>query len=247
MVEAVCEFHFESSQIWDWAIPGLVYALVKTEFPLRQQQEMVQFHASSNAAPSVQQGIARLQFLRQDKSALLQIGPDNLVINQLRPYVDWDNFKALIERSLDHYWQAAKPQGIEAVSLRYINRIPFPVEPAHYEDFLTVYPNIPDSRDQKWSNWVQRVEVVREDAGGVLVVQAGSAREDQGEKVIPVVILDLTFVRAQPQNAAVESLKRSDMGEWLETAHDEIEAMFLASLTPRARHEAGEKQVGETL
>lgn len=46
--------------------------------------------ASSSSA--VKNSIERMQFLTKDEKLLLQVGPDLLSVNKLRPYTSWDLF-----------------------------------------------------------------------------------------------------------------------------------------------------------
>ena len=79
LIEALCEFQFEPDQPWDWTIPGLVYDKVKKEFPKKKQQNIIKMevHADPEISQSVKGEIARMQFLREDEQALIQVGQKN--------------------------------------------------------------------------------------------------------------------------------------------------------------------------
>jgi uncharacterized protein (TIGR04255 family) len=100
LVEALCEFQFEPNQPWDWTIPGLVYDKIKIDFPKKKQQNMVEMAArieQDELRPTIKGGVARMQFLRDDETALIQVGPNLLVVNQLKPYPTRDKFRELVK------------------------------------------------------------------------------------------------------------------------------------------------------
>src|SRR5690349_12984877 len=94
LVEALCEFRFDSAQPWDWTIPGLIYAQIKDEFPMKREQRTLELaiETSPEKTQQLRGDIGRMQFLRKDESALVQVGPDILAVNQLSPYPHWPRF-----------------------------------------------------------------------------------------------------------------------------------------------------------
>src|SRR5258705_1897664 len=106
LIEALCELRFEGSQPWDWTIPGLVYERIRDQFPKKRQENALEVSVQPGENQILQQmkaGVAKMQFLRDDESALIQIGPDLLAVNQLRPYQSWKAFKALILENMRIY------------------------------------------------------------------------------------------------------------------------------------------------
>ncbi len=232
IVEAICEFQFEPSQTWDWTIPGLIYAEVKTEFPKKRQQNVVHLELSSEKkeiTQSVKGGIARMQFLRDDERALIQVGPDLLAVNHLKPYPKWEVFKGMIVHALEIYRQVANPKTIRRVGLRYINRIELPEHRVEIEDYLLAVPKVPKEVPQIFATWVQRVEIPFEDANGILVLQSGSIREEKQERIS--FLLDLDFITFQAETLALDSVI-----DWVERAHDKVEHTFETCITPKARN-----------
>src|SRR5450759_1726858 len=156
IAEALCEFYFSPSQPWDWTIPGLLYDKFKTDFPRKSQQNVLQveLHAEREEInQNIKGGMARMQFLREDGRALVQVGPDLLVVNHLKPYSGWRIFKADITRSLATYCDTAQPRGIQRIGLRYINKIEFPYPSVEIEDYLLSAPRIPSEIPQTFTSW----------------------------------------------------------------------------------------------
>ena len=231
LIEALCEFRFEPSQPWDWTIPGLVYDKIKSDFPKKRQQNVLQVELQAEreeVAQSVKGGIARMQFLRDDEHALIQVGPDLLVINHLKPYPTWRVFSEMIANGLSVYRQVANPQGIRRIGLRYINRIEIPESQVLIQDYLLAVPKVPDSVPQIFATWVQRVEIPFEQANGLLVLQSGLMRQKGQEGT--AFLLDLDFVTLQPNTVTLNSTM-----EWVDQAHIKVERTFEACVMDKAR------------
>jgi uncharacterized protein (TIGR04255 family) len=231
IAEVLCEFYFSPGQPWDWTIPGLLYDKVKGDFPKKSQQNVLQVELRAEReeiTQNIKGGMARMQFLRADEHALMQVGPDLLVINHLRPYSGWANFKVDIKRCLATYCDIVQPQGIQRIGLRYINKIEFPYSSVEIDDYLLTAPRIPNEIPQVFSSWAQRVEVPYDRLGGSLVLQTGSLKESQDANT--VFLLDLNF-----QSHGEELFDTDTALEWVEQAHDNLEAAFEASITPKAR------------
>ncbi len=231
LVEVVCEFRFEPSQPWDWTIPGLIYDRVKSEYPKKRQQNIVEVEFKAEQEETAQRikgGIARMQFLRPDERALLQVGPDLLTVNHLRPYPNWKVFKEMIVRTLRVYREVAAPKGIRRIGLRYINKIEIPEPRVEIEDYLLAVPQVPEVIPQVFAKFVQRVEVPFEQANGLLILQTGSMQQE--ERAETAFMLDLDFVTLQADKVALDAAM-----DWVEQAHDHVERTFEACITDNTR------------
>lgn len=243
LIEALCEFHFAPNQNWDWTIPGLVYSKVKPDYPDKQEQQTIQFGVGvGQPFPSSPPGISRVQFLRKDRSALIQIGPHFLGVNHLRPYPGWDEFRKMILKNLDIYAEIAQPTNVLRAGLRYINKIEIP-EPEegrldNLDDFLKARPGVPQGLQQNpIQQFIQRVEIPMEESQGVLLLQSGSLPQDRPG--YNPVILDLDFV-----SQIVEPFSLDDARQWITSAHARIEHAFEACIGDKARELFGGNQHG---
>lgn len=145
IIETLCEFQFIPSQPWDMTIPGIFYERVKNEFPIKKQQMGfgVGFKPKDKEIQHRFEMAPRIQFFRPDESALIQIGPDLLVVNHLIPYPKWEILKPLILRNLEEYKNIAKPKGYKRILLRYINKFEFATKSIDLKEFFNFYPFIP--------------------------------------------------------------------------------------------------------
>ncbi|MCL4506465.1 MAG: TIGR04255 family protein [Chloroflexi bacterium] len=237
IIESLCEFYFEPSQPWDWTVPGLLYDKLKGAFPRKQQMNSMEVEVhneSGGISQNIKGGTARMQFLREDGKALVQVGPDLLVINHLKPYAGWDQFRADIDHCLATYFDTIRPVGVRQIGLRYINRIEIPSASIQIDDYLLAVPRIPPQIPRTFTAWVQRVEIPYTDANGLLVLQSGSLQE--GQDAHAVFLLDLYFI-SSPEKAVGLSAAL----DTVEQAHQHIETAFEASVTDNARKIFGEE------
>lgn len=240
LVEALCEFRFEPSQPWDWTVPGLVYDKVKSEYPKKRQQNIVEVELrmeQEELAQRLKGGVARMQFLREDERALIQVGPDLLTINHLKPYPNWKTLRGMIVHALDVYRQVAAPKGIRRIGLRYINKIEIPEPRVEIEHYLLAVPKVPEAIPQVFATFVQRVEIPFEPANGMLILQSGSVRDASREGT--AFMLDLDFFTLLADKVTLDSAI-----EWVERAHDEVERTFEECITDKTRALFIEKKEG---
>ena len=230
LIEALCEFQFEPDQPWDWTIPGLVYDKVKKEFPKKKQQNIIKMevHADPEISQSVKGEIARMQFLREDEQALIQVGPNLLVVNHLKPYPTWNKFQEMIRNGLAVYRDVANPEALRRIGLRYINRLEIPQSAIRIEDYILVVPNIPEPVPQVFVTWIQRVEIPFVDANGLMVVQSGLVKQDDPNTT--AFLLDLDFITLDTRKVNLDNVM-----EWVTQAHDEVEKTFEACITDKTR------------
>ena len=231
VVEALCEFQFISDKPWDLTLPGLIYEKVKGEFPVKQQQIGigVQFRPTERGLEhKVEPAPPRIQFHKEDKTALIQVAPNLLVVNQLKPYPTWDKFKAMILKNFNIYEEVAQPKAFRRIGLRYINIIEFNKAQIELKNYSQFYPFIPDTLTQPYDSFLTRVEFPYEDAKERLILTLASVVPKKPNVIS--VLLDLDYVMATPEYVSLH-----DVSEWLEKAHERIEDAFEVCITDKAR------------
>ena len=225
IIEALCEFQFESSTSWDIAIPGLIYEKVQDTFPKRLQVQLQASQINPNGVDGeeiVQQSIPLIRFQRTDDLALMQVGPNLLTINHLKPYSSWQNFLPLIERGLAVYREVVNPTGIRTIALRYINRIELPNHPI-LEEYFEFRPSL-TKKLQNINAFIVGIQIPYEDNRDVLNLQLSSIPSEVPDKA--TMLLDLNYILANQGAITWE-----DVFKWLETAHNNIIEIFEASIT----------------
>jgi len=215
LIEALCEFHFSQEQEWDWTIPGTIYEMVKGDFPVKSQQKGIKVIIDGKTGKATQSDdstVEKVRFFRDDQSALLQVGPHILSVNQLLPYPGWEKFKDLILSSLQIYIDVADPAKLEKVGLRYINRF----ERTDANLFL-IKPYIPINKPIK--NYFMRNELYYKEVDSNLIIIMGNQYDQQNDQNFT--IIDLEFYSTNQHYISFKSYN-----DWLETAHNCVEEAF---------------------
>jgi uncharacterized protein (TIGR04255 family) len=230
IIEALCEFQFVEEG-WDWTIPGLIYQELKDRFPQKRQAQVVEFEVQAELPQFSQRmkgGPGRMQFLRADESALVQIGPNLLAVNHLPPYPHWSEFKVLVFDALSIYERVARPKGFRRIGLRYINRIEIPETAFDFSAYFNLGPHLPDEIAAPYGTILMRVGLQHEtEQGQLLLTFASTPNNDAPTSAF---ILDLDFVTIAEGELTLETAR-----DWVEGAHGHIETAFEACMTDRLR------------
>jgi len=237
IVEALCEFQFIPGQPWDITIPGIIYEKIKNQFPEKKQQMGIGLGIKPREAQlesKIEMLPSRMQFLRHDKKALIQIGLDLLVVNHLKPYPHWENFKPMILENFKIYLRVAKPRGIRRVGLRYINRIDFESAEIELESYFKFYPKLVSDLPQVYETFIAKVEIPYEEQRDKLILSLTTAVPERPGMIS--IILDLDYAMVKP-----EAVPLDDIETWIEKAHTNLENAFEACITDKCRELFGEE------
>jgi len=231
IIETLCEFAFIPSKPWDITIPGLFYEKVRNKFPERKQRVGfdIKFEPKEGGIEqNIEMAAPRIQFLRSDKTALLQVSTDLLVINHLKPYPTWNKFKPMILENLNYYKDVANPKGFKRIGLRYINKIDIPGKSIKMEDYFNFYPAIPKELPQTHLTFNINVKIPYANNHEYLVLTLRDSISEKPDFVS--VVLDLYYIMSMPGKVAFQQVD-----EWIENAHTTIEKAFESCITDKCR------------
>ncbi|MBC7259157.1 MAG: TIGR04255 family protein [Chloroflexi bacterium] len=230
VVEALCEFRFKPGQPWDLAIPGLVYEKIRDRFPKRRQARIVELSVTATPDGVGQQVLTadRMQFLREDEKALVQVDRDLLAVNHLKPYPTWREFLPLIQQGFSAYRDVARPEGFQRIGLRYINRIEIPGQRVDLEHYLEFRPFVGPNLPQDYGPFMVGIEVPYQNGRDRLRLQVATAAIEKPDAL--AVMLDLDYFLAEPGQVQLD-----DVLTWIDAAHSRVEEVFEACLTDRLR------------
>jgi len=231
IVEALCEFQFVPAQPWDLTITGLFYDKIKDDFPEKQQQTRfgVGFRPTEAGVEQKVEMTPRMQFRRKDQTALIQSGPNLLVINHLKPYPTWKDFRLMILQNLETYQEIAKTKGFKRIGLRYINRIEIPEKLIEVTDYFRLYPFIPPDLPQTHGAFNVRIEIPYEEDRDRLLLTLARISSKETDKI--AIMLDLDYIMTTPEKICFKELKG-----WIDKAHTVIENAFEACITDKCRN-----------
>jgi len=231
VVEALCEMHFRDSDCDDTLI-GQFYERVKNEFPKKRPQEIqkaeFRFSSSGEMAAGVRRLPPRMQFVTSADDRMIQLGPELLVVNQLRPYASFEEWEKTLYAALDTYRDLAHPKTIGRVCVRYIDRVIIPSPGVRMEEYFALYPQVPEAMGTSHGAFMLRVEFPERRPGHRLLVTFGSALPERPDTM--AFLLDYYDV-CEPGCAAT----RDAVQPIVRTAHENIIEAFEASITDKLR------------
>lgn len=234
IIEVVCEFRFIPRSEWEPGIPDLIHERVKETFPRRDILRIVE-SAIRSEAEGLEQRIQigeRVRLLSSDGAVFIQIGPNLLAINHLKPYPTWEKFLPLIQQGFEAYCQVAEPKGIQRIGLRYINRFNFRSSPTNLKTYFRFRPEYPPPLEKApFISFRVGTTALYEGERDQLTVHLISAPPEPPHQL--AAILDLDYATRGPGAIALD-----EVVEWLtRTAHVHIQEAFEACLTEELKQE----------
>jgi uncharacterized protein (TIGR04255 family) len=235
LIEALCEIYFDPGQEWDVTLLGLYYERVKSGFPGKRELRNLEVSVQSGPeqfAQEIREAGVRMQFVRADKTAMVQVAPNLLVVNQLPPYPSWAEFRALISERVNDYVAVAKPQGLARIGLRYINRFNFTPGKYEFARYFARAKFIPPALFEATGQFLFRLELAQAEQERLLVTMASAATEPSQASI--VLDLDHVSIGSRPPDTTVILAQ-------LDAAHDRIETVFEDCLTDDLRRTLGKE------
>jgi len=233
IIEAICEFRISQDTLWDLTIPGLFYEQVKDDFPHKEQKMVPQIELTRELNTFQQKIIIadRVLLFSDDKKRIVQIGSRLLVINVLKPYPTWNEFKSIIEKCWNSLLKIVDIKGLERVSLRYINQIQLPFESIDMEEYFEFYPYIGNRLPQAPSYFIVRVEFPYDEGRDRCSVQLMPGIVSESELAF---ILDIDYFLAHQRDIDISTVM-----DWIEKAHGRVEEVFEGCITDKLREVFG--------
>jgi uncharacterized protein (TIGR04255 family) len=231
LVEVVAEFHFNPSAEWNLLLPGTIHEQLKKEFPITRQINVfgaVQMGGPTGAVPQIIPQ-SRLQFVREDGSAMIQTGPNLLAINHLRPYTDWQtSFLPILKTGWDAYVHSGGKQDVQTLKLRYINRIEIPLENGQYryEDYLEFRPYLNPKLPEIHGPFMLAVSYFHREQRDWLTVHL-QVQEGTADRCVLALSLEYALLKEPPGP--------SELLGWFNEAHGHIQDTFELCINERLR------------
>ncbi len=232
VVEALAEVFFAESA-WTMTVPGQFFDRVRERLPIQGQRADVRVELRGGRGKSSAQtthGEPRAEFWSTDRSRLIQVGRDLLVVNQLPPYPGFDDWSPRVGEAVTLYRELARPSAVERVTLRYLNRLLLPPGDVPMERYFRVYPAVPPEVSGVHGRFAMRLELQPSHADHSLVFSFATAPSDGTNTDHSVFLLDLHDTRPLGGDDSFGRLARA-----LEEAHENIEHAFEGMITDATR------------
>ena len=217
-------------QPWYLTVPGLVYDRLRWQFPRKRLLKVLEGEAAVEATGIRQEFrlADRMQFLREDEKAYVQVGPDLLAVNHLAPYPTWEGFLPLVQNALGAYAAVAQPRGLHRIGLRYINQLEIPGESVDLDQYLNFRPFVGPGLPQLFHGFILGIQTPYDEERDMLRLQLTTIEAKAAGA--STLLLDMDYYLAQPEGVALETTF-----DWLERAHTRVQSVFENCLTDGLR------------
>jgi len=230
IVEVVTEFRFVPAEPWDLTVPGLVYDRLREQFPRKRLLKVLEGEAAAEASGIRQEFrlVDRMQFLREDEKAFVQVGPDLLAVNHLAPYPTWEGFVPLVHNALNAYVAVAHPRGLHRIGLRYINQFVIPGDTVDLDQYLNFRPFVGPGLPQLFHGLILGIQTPYDEEKDMLRLQLTTIEAKAADT--STLLLDMDYYLARPEGVALDAAF-----DWLERAHTRVQSVFESCLTDSLR------------
>ncbi|NOU20622.1 MAG: TIGR04255 family protein [Methyloglobulus sp.] len=136
---------------------------LKKDYPNLQQIDTVGISLQPNLHGNnltISQQSTGKKLTTNDETDILILSRQKLAIARLAPYLGWDHLFAKVVASWKVWKSVCRSQPIIRVGVRYINRIDIPIDSQGQiknEDYLNIYPHLPESIDKPMLNYLNQV------------------------------------------------------------------------------------------
>jgi uncharacterized protein (TIGR04255 family) len=233
IVEVVCELRASPDSEWDITIPGMIFEKLRDDFPNKEQRIFQEFEQKQEIN-TIQQQIRsdeRAIFFSGDRKTFIQIGNRLLAVNRLKPYISWNEFKPKIEKALNAFYKSTQINKFQRIGLRYINRIEIPGQEVKLENYFNFRPYVGDNLPKKLvSSFIVGCLFPFFDGRDICKIELSNVIPDNKDN--SAFLLDIDYFYFLDHNSAILI---NEILEWIESAHQNIEEMFIACITDQLK------------
>lgn len=121
-------------------------------------------------------------------SEVLHFTPQAFSFNKLRPYSNFDELQKNIANGWRFYIEHFRPEVVQRIGLRYVNRIELPLKNQHLElaDYFKTMPKLPASEAQQFVGFFQTLRFECTETG--YLTQVALATQEPKDGLYPVVM-----------------------------------------------------------
>ena len=237
VVEAVCEFRFAPSTPWDTSIAARLYERMKHVFPREERRDIHELEVVQTEVgiePKVRQ-TERFMFLSADGNEFIQVGPQLLATNRLKPYVSWEAYQPTIALAFEALMSVVPVDSIERIGLRYINRIEIASANVTLDDYFEFRPYTGERLPKAMAAFRLAGLFAFDDRRAGCKIELVNAIAETPEAT--AFLLDIDYFTTE-----VESVRAHHALEWVWIAHQRVEDVFEGCITDRLREMFSEAQ-----
>ncbi len=228
IIEAVCEFKFDD-KFEDLIIYGSLHEKFKNDYPKTKKTANLDLVLEKTddgfQHRTIEHNLQR--FISEDGKSLLQVGPNVLTVNRLKPYENWGSFYPKIESALSIFLDITKLQKLKRIGLRFINKINLKETEIKLEDYYNFRP-MGETLCDEIHSFIVGIQILKEK--DILRVTLTNTPPDQDFKMAHS--LDLDYFTPQFTTDNINNTMA-----WVQNAHSEVEEAFFQCITEKLREE----------
>ncbi|MBI4858982.1 MAG: TIGR04255 family protein [Candidatus Riflebacteria bacterium] len=233
IVEAVVELRFVADNVAETLLEALGGKL-SSQYPGdRKIQELVETsgQVSPESVRTASRRTPHVTFLRSsDGVRLIGCGAKTMSVHNLAPYAGWESFFEQIEEAVAAVPSGLRGGGLEAISVRYIDRMTLPAGGHPFTDYLTIMPPCPGPMPSEIAEFhVVTQTMDSTDSSIALLTLASAPPTPEGR---PVLLHDLHLHRRGTPLCGVDDRGWVDI---VNALHERQRDVFEASITDKMR------------
>jgi uncharacterized protein (TIGR04255 family) len=146
--------------------------------------------------------VQAFQFLTDDEKQIVQVRANGFAFNRLAPYGSLDDYLPEIKTRWEQFRTLADPARIRRISLRYVNRLLFPINNGMVKlsDNLKQAPKLPEETGLSFAGFLHQHQAIEEGTGNQVAIVLASQPEEAGALPIVLDIAASRDCRPDPEN-----------------------------------------------
>jgi uncharacterized protein (TIGR04255 family) len=201
IIEAAIEFVTRSPADLSAEVVASVYKKDRDDFAeraeLRKATVLFQSDQEELSATQEQAGWA---WRNSDKTRVVQSRMDGYSFTRGRPYGHWDDFQLDARRLWMLYKSATKPEAVNQISLKYVNRFDIPLPVIELKDYFLTSPEISTKMPQRMAGMFMQLQIPYPEIDSMLALTQTLVPPPQAGYVSVVLVIELTRAVSVPQD-----------------------------------------------
>jgi uncharacterized protein (TIGR04255 family) len=205
---------------------------LKDQFSIRQKLASVRMQMEhniqdeeKNKTTSSHEEIG-VRLVNEANTRTLVLKKTGLTYSHLPPYSDWDQFSKEARGYWDLFVQHCKPEMVTRSAVRYINRIDIPNVTVEIEDYLNLYPHIPDTISPTVTGMNMQLQMPQDDIGSMAIINEAVVEPAIAKGFS--IIVDIDLINSLP-------LEPNKVWDTLEQLHIRKNDIFEGIITDNTR------------
>lgn len=174
ITEAVLDIKVEAQSQLSRSMLEKYHEKIKERFPEKQQRTAfkadIKFTPEGPTASIPSSEPDGYLFRSPAKNKIVQVRFDGFTFNKLKPYDNWDVFKAESQELWRLYYELTNPTKITRLALRYINRIEIPLPFNKFQDYILTMPAVSPLLPQVLSGFFMRLAIPKPELEATAII-----------------------------------------------------------------------------